>query len=40
MGDDWRGECDGQLKGRCEIVYLPRTPEVSTARIKNDMRLR
>jgi GNAT family protein len=40
MGDDWRGEFDGQLKGLCEIVYLPRTPEVSTARIKNDMRLR
>ena len=40
MGDDWSGEFDDQLKGLCEIVYLPRTLEVSTARIKNDMRLR
>ena len=35
MGDDWSGESDDQLKGLCEIVYLPRTPEVSTMRIKN-----
>lgn len=40
MGDDWRGEFDCQLEGLCEIAYLPRTPEVSTAQIKNDMRLR
>jgi glycerol-3-phosphate cytidylyltransferase len=40
MGDDWSGEFDEQLKGLCEIVYFPRTPEVSTNRIKNDMRLR
>ena len=39
MGDDWNGEFDDQLKGRCEVVYLPRTPEVSTTRIKSDMRL-
>ena len=35
MGDDWSGEFDDQLKGLCEIVYLPRAPEVSTMRIKN-----
>ena len=35
MGDDWSGEFDDQLKGLCEIVYLPRTTEVSTMRIKN-----
>ena len=35
MGGDWSGEFDDQLKGLCEIVYLPRTPEVSTMRIKN-----
>lgn len=40
MGDDWDGEFDDQLQGKCEIFYLPRTPEVSTAQIKNDMRLR
>ena len=39
MGDDWSGEFDCQLEGLCEIVYLPRTPEVSTTQIKNDMRL-
>ena len=39
MGDDWNGEFDDQLKGLCEGVYLPRTPEVSTTRIKSDMRL-
>ena len=37
MGDDWNGEFDDQLKGLCEVVYLPRTPEVSTTRIKSDM---
>ena len=39
MGDDWNGEFDDQLKGLSEVVYLPRTPEVSTTRIKSDMRL-
>ena len=39
MGDDWSGEFDDQLKGLCEVVYLPRTPEVSTTRIKSEMRL-
>ena len=39
MGDDWNGEFDDQLKGLCEVVYLTRTPEVSTTRIKSDMRL-
>ena len=39
MGDDWNGEFDDQLKGLCEVVYLPRTPEVSTTRIKSYMRL-
>ena len=39
MGDDWNGEFDDQLKGLCEVVYLPRTLEVSTTRIKSDMRL-
>ena len=39
MGDDWNGEVDDQLRGLCEVVYLPRTPEVSTTQIKSDMRL-
>jgi glycerol-3-phosphate cytidylyltransferase len=35
MGDDWEGKFDF-LKDRCEIVYLSRTPEVSTTQIKTD----
>jgi len=34
MGDDWEGKFDF-LKTYCEVVYLPRTPEISTTRIKN-----
>lgn len=37
MGDDWSGKFDF-LKELCEIVYLPRTPEISTARIKRDLK--
>lgn len=29
MGDDWAGKFD-HLKSVCEVVYLPRTPSVST----------
>ena len=29
MGDDWEGEFDW-LADTCEVVYLPRTPSVST----------
>lgn len=36
MGDDWEGKFDF-LKDECEVVYLPRTPEISTTKIKNDM---
>lgn len=36
MGDDWEGEFD-LLKEQCEVVYLPRTPEISTTQIKNDL---
>lgn len=34
IGDDWQGKFD-YLKEYCEVVYLPRTPEVSTTGIKN-----
>ncbi|SDN22241.1 Glycerol-3-phosphate cytidylyltransferase [Actinomyces ruminicola] len=37
MGDDWKGKFDEQLAGLCEVVYLPRTPEISTTQIKHDM---
>ena len=36
MGDDWTGKFDF-LKDKCEVVYLPRTPEISTTQIKEDM---
>ena len=36
IGDDWEGKFDF-LKDYCEVVYLPRTPEISTTQIKNDL---
>lgn len=37
MGDDWAGKFDYLKEEVCEIVYLPRTPEISTTRIKNEL---
>ena len=37
MGDDWEGKFDF-LKEYCEVVYLPRTPEISTTQIKKDLK--
>lgn len=37
MGDDWTGKFDF-LKDYCEVVYLPRTPEISTTQIKQDLK--
>lgn len=37
MGDDWKGKFDF-LKEHCEVVYLERTPEISTTQIKNDLK--
>ena len=36
MGNDWEGKFDF-LKDQCEVVYLPRTPEISTTKIKSDL---
>lgn len=36
MGNDWEGEFDF-LKPYCEVVYLERTPEISTTQIKGDL---
>jgi len=36
MGDDWEGKFDF-LKDSCEVVYLPRTPDISTTQIKTDL---
>lgn len=37
MGDDWEGKFD-ELEEHCEVVYLPRTPEISTTQIKSDLK--
>ena len=37
MGDDWTGKFDFLRDEGCEVVYLPRTPEVSTTQIKADL---
>ena len=36
IGEDWSGKFDF-LKDFCEVVYLPRTPEISTTQIKRDL---
>ena len=37
IGDDWEGKFDF-LKDYCEVVYLPRTPEISTTQIKQNLK--
>lgn len=37
IGDDWKGKFDF-LKEHCEVVYLPRTPEISTTQIKQEIK--
>lgn len=37
MGDDWKGKFDF-LKDQCEVVYLPRTPEISSSKVKSDLK--
>lgn len=34
MGDDWRGKFD-DLSDICRVVYLPRTPDISSTIIKH-----
>lgn len=38
MGNDWEGKFDF-LREYCEVVYLNRTPEISTTKIKHDLGL-
>ena len=33
MGDDWKGKFDF-LKDYCDVVYIPRTPDVSSTQTK------
>ena len=37
MGNDWSGKFDF-LKPYCNVVYLPRTPGISTTKIKDDLK--
>jgi len=39
MGNDWEGKFDF-LKDYCEVIYLERTPEISTTKIKTDLGLK
>lgn len=36
IGDDWKGKFDFLKDENVDVVYLPRTPEISTTQIKND----
>ena len=35
--DDWKGKFDFLKEEGVEVVYLPRTPEISTSQIKHDL---
>lgn len=37
IGDDWEGKFDFLKEDGVEVVYLSRTPEISTTQIKNDL---
>ena len=39
IGDDWQGKFDFLREQGVEVVYLPRTPEISTTQIKADLKL-
>ena len=34
MGDDWKGKFDFLKEEGCDVIYLSRTPEISTTQIK------
>jgi glycerol-3-phosphate cytidylyltransferase len=38
MGDDWKGRFD-QFSSLCDVVYLPRTPEISSSGLKATLRV-
>ena len=37
IGDDWQGEFDFLREEGAEVVYLPRTPEISSTQIKTQL---
>ena len=34
IGNDWRGKFDFLIEEGVEVVYLPRTPEISSSQIR------
>lgn len=36
MGDDWKGKFD-QLSTLCDVIYVSRTPDISTTSIKSSL---
>ncbi len=36
IGDDWQGKFDF-LKNHCEVIYLPRTKNISTTELKKEL---
>ncbi|MGE5327861.1 MAG: glycerol-3-phosphate cytidylyltransferase, partial [Thiobacillus sp.] len=39
MGSDWKGKFD-ELKDLCEVVYLERTPDISTTELKKIVKVK
>lgn len=37
MGDDWKGKFDFLKDEGVDVIYLPRTPEISSSKIKKDL---
>ena len=37
MGDDWAGHFDFVAEEGAQVVYLPRTPDISTTQIKQNL---
>lgn len=37
IGDDWEGKFDFLIEEGVDVVYFPRTPEISTTQIKKDL---
>ena len=40
IGDDWEGKFDFLKDEGCEVVYLPRTPEISPTKIKSELNVK
>lgn len=38
MGHDWEGEFDN-LREHCEVVYIPRTPDISSTKVKKSLKI-